>query len=150
MPKKNAEKATMTSAAPNAPPPMPAFLADLPTSALASSTSARISVETSVIALCTSVPTVGSTVSAVRTAGDPLDALDTLWATGSSSFGSRGTDTAPLLRESCRITRRGARPGLVRYWIGHPSRARAEPARRGGKGGASSVLGRRRGQLLLD
>ena len=78
MKKKNAENARTTPAAPNAPAPMPAFLADLPISALASSTSARISVDTSAIALCTSVPMEGSVVPAdpVRGAGD------TLWATG--------------------------------------------------------------------
>src|SRR3712207_9443387 len=60
MNRKNAENARTTPAAPNAPAPMPAFFADRLISVLASSTSPRIRVETSDIALCTSEPTEGS------------------------------------------------------------------------------------------
>ena len=67
-----------TPAAPKAPAPMRAFLADLPTSAFASSTSARISVDTSAVALWTSVPMEGS----LGGPGPPIGADDTLWATG--------------------------------------------------------------------
>src|SRR3954469_25751658 len=83
MKKKKAEKAITRAAAPNAPAPMPAFLADFPISALASSTSERTRVETSAMALWTRVPTEGSPAAVVvsRWAGD------TLWATGGSSFG---------------------------------------------------------------
>src|ERR671915_521732 len=88
--------AASTPAAPNSPMLIPAFFADRPISALASSISLRTSVETSAIALWTRVPTDGSSgpgtrtagdvVPGARTAGDVLDALETLWATGGSSF----------------------------------------------------------------
>src|SRR5829696_7000476 len=67
MPKKKPEKASTTPAAPKAPAPIPPFLADFAISVFASSTSARISVETSAIALCTSVPREGSTGAAGTT-----------------------------------------------------------------------------------
>jgi hypothetical protein len=77
--RKMPEKASSTPAAPNAPAPIPAFFADLPTSALASSISLRISVETSAMALCTSAPTEGSSAPP----GRPWDGVDdALWATG--------------------------------------------------------------------
>src|SRR5215212_7945566 len=120
MKKKNAEKASTTPAAPNAPAPIPAFFADLLISALASSTSPRRRVEKSAIALCTSVPTVGSSFCGVTSADD------TLWATGGSSFdGPAG---------SARLV-----SGIVPY--GRRVRAPASP---------SSVLRGGRGQLVLD
>src|SRR5688572_2416172 len=85
MPKKKPEKARTTPAAPNAPAPIPAFFADLLTSVLASSTSARISVDMSAIALYTSEPTDGSAGAAGTTVVvvvvRPTDAE---WATGIS------------------------------------------------------------------
>src|SRR6476469_8658726 len=124
MPKKNPENARTTPAAPKAPAPMPAFLADFPTSALASSTSARISVDMSAIALCTSVPTDGSAVPADTVSG----AGDTLWATGAPpSFGAGLIESCPTGAGSTHVG--PCRPPLAR---------------------GVSVLGRRGGQLLLD
>src|SRR3954452_4961359 len=57
---------------------MPAFFADRPISALASSISLRIRVETSAIALCTSMAIDVS--SSLETRGRPM--VGTLWATG--------------------------------------------------------------------
>src|SRR5829696_3407453 len=128
MPKKKPEKAMTTPAAPKAPAPIPAFLADLPTSALASSTSARISVDRSAIALWTSVPTDGSSPAAVRTAGAALGALDTLWATGGSS---------------CRCARARGSMVLVRGMVPHDAGPRAA-------GLSRSVLRGGGGQLVLD
>src|SRR6476646_5964289 len=88
MKKKKAEKASTTPAAPKAPAPMPAFLADLPTSAFASSISPRTRVEKSAIALCTSEPTDGSVVPADPSRG----AGDTVWATEAPPSFRYGTD----------------------------------------------------------
>src|SRR5687768_17152991 len=108
MPKKKPEKARTTPAAPNAPAPTPAFLAERPTSALASSTSARTSVDRSDMALWTRVPTDGSSVPAAWMAGDVLDALETLWATGGSFFdGGAGQGNGA-------VRRRAARPRVPR------------------------------------
>src|ERR687889_2272944 len=121
MNRKTVETPSTTPAAPNAPAPMPAFFADLPTSALASSISLRTSVEMSAIALCTRVPTEGSSGPAVASRG----AGDTLWATGAPpSIGSAG-----------QRNRAASLP-----------RALGPPARRG----PGSVLRGSGGQLLLD
>src|SRR3954469_7482700 len=120
MPKKKPEKARTTPAAPKAPAPLPAFFADLPTSALASSTSARISVETSAIALCTSVPMEGSSGAAAGS----IRAGDALWATGL------------LLR----------RTGLLGGIVPHDRGARP----RAPLGRVALVLRRGGGELVLD
>src|SRR3712207_871843 len=77
--RKMPEKKSRAAAAPKAPAPTPAFFADLPTSALASSISLRTSVETSAMALCTRAPTEGSSARVVLRAPDGLDGA--LWAT---------------------------------------------------------------------
>src|SRR4028118_669139 len=77
-------KAASTPATANSPTLTPAFFAERPTSALASSISARMSVDTSAMALCTSDPTEGSSLlPACRPVGWVDDAL---WATGGSSL----------------------------------------------------------------
>src|SRR3712207_5691453 len=137
IPKKNVEKASTTPAAPKAPAPMPAFLADLPSSALASSISLRTSVETSAIALWTSVPTEGSSAPAVEF----REAGDTLWATRAPpSIGTAGHPNRAARRRSARL----------RLPPAPLAGARPEPAKGGGRGGPFSVLGGCRGQLLLD
>src|SRR5947209_8412467 len=119
MPKKNVENATTTPAAPKAPAPMPAFFADFVISVLASSISARTSVDMSAIALCTSAPTVGSSVPA--TPAVPLGWA--LWATVGSSSVRRVPDrdarqqrrAYPLgvSGESCRMPHPAHSPVLV-------------------------------------
>src|SRR5829696_5916687 len=141
IPKKKNEKASTTPAAPNAPAPMPAFLADVPTSAFASSTSARIRVESSAMALWTSVPTEGSSVWVLTSSW----ADDTLWATGAPpSDGCAGSvlfaDPAGQGNRAAR--RRAARPDRVQG-------PRASLRAVGGRGCSSVLRGRRR-ELVLD
>src|SRR3954467_12405610 len=101
MPKKNPEKATTTPATPNDPAPMPARFADRPISDLASSTSLRMSVDTSAIALWTRAPTEGSS-------GRPVGRLDAeAGAPAGSSLVDGGVDMiVPDARRS-----RAPRPG---------------------------------------
>src|SRR3954454_21309520 len=77
MKRKTVDTPSRTPAAPNAPAPIPAFFADLLISALASSISARTNVDMSAMALCTRVPTEGSSAAVAS-----CWACDTLWATG--------------------------------------------------------------------
>src|SRR5215218_2924216 len=155
MPKKKPEKARTTAAAPNAPAPTPAFLADLPSSVLASSISARTSVETSAMALWTSVPTEGSSAAA-----DATLAGDTLWATGASPSDG-GAGSIGGVRWNRAVRRRPARPGIPRPSSRRPPPGHRPELGRGGEappracegwggGGPVSVLGRCRGQLVLD
>jgi hypothetical protein len=101
MKKKNAENARTTPAAPNAPAPIPAFLADLLISVLASSTSPRISVETSAMALCTSVPTEGSAGAAGTTVVVVVRPTDAEWATGISC--RKGCRSDVIVPETCHL-----------------------------------------------
>src|SRR5918998_3155157 len=109
--RKMPEKASRTAAAPKAPAPIPAFFADLPTSALASSISLRISVETSAMALCTRAPTEGSSARVVLRAPDGFDGA--LWATRGTSWGRRTEPGRPT---------RADPPGEI---VPHDHRARA-------------------------
>src|SRR3712207_7594138 len=95
MNRKNAEKARTTPAAPNAPAPMPAFLAERLISVLASSTSPRISVETSAIALCTSEPTEGSAGAAGATGVLVVPPAGAGGGTGESRRGRESTTLHP-------------------------------------------------------
>src|SRR3954465_5936649 len=81
MKKKMAAKASMTPAAAKAPAPMPPRLAEVVSSAFASSISERTSVDMSAIALCASVPTEGSAGPETRTAGEGVEGGGTLWGT---------------------------------------------------------------------
>src|SRR4051812_27506075 len=112
---------------------MPAFFAERPSSLLASSTSLRIRVETSAIALCTSSPMEGS--------WGPVARLDVaLWATsGSSSVGGTNTMIVPDT-----ASRRAPRS------VKAPCRAPPRACEGRGAGGPFSVLGRGGGELLLD
>src|SRR5688500_17041046 len=112
---------------------MPAFFADLPTSALASSISLRTSVEMSAMALWTRVPTEGSSAPAVesRAAGG------TLWATAPPPpSGAAGQGNAA---SSAAMTRSSA-----------PSGAPPRACEGWGGGGPLSVPRRGRRQLLPD
>src|SRR5215218_10595534 len=130
MPKKKPEKASTTPAAPKAPAPIPPFFADFAISVLASSTSPRIRVETSAIALCTSVPREGSAGTAVTTVVVVVvRSTDAEWATVCLlSQGGAGQGDPALPTET--------------EWIrgGYADRSTPPP----------SVLGGGRGQLLLD
>src|SRR4051794_17788699 len=107
---------------------MPAFFADVLISVLASSISARTSVDMSAIALCTSVPMEGSSVPVGR-----LDAA--LWATAGSSLIDGGLDMIVPDARRWRAPRSGEAE-----WPGSDTAPRP----------LHSILGGRARQLLLD